>query len=310
MNDKETPATVHTNIDTRTTEERSLGPPMPMIGGKHATTPQDANKRMTLLLWGDAGSGKTVLAATAPGRKCWFNYDPDGPNTLAGVDEDVKLYDLSDTGTKTLESFKSEGNPLNIKSLFDLYDTFVFDSITNIIDKTLTQGISSNKGATIERPSPAAYATRNALAVRLIKNVMAATSKVKKHVIFIAHEKAPTTDEETGAILFITLALGGQLSANIGIDFSEIWHLYQVDGRAERRVCIRPARKRKPAKTRMFLQGGQPEFDWKFDAEDWGRPMNHKHRISTWFDMWNTTGHKLALPGSAEYDKTYKEIYP
>jgi hypothetical protein len=263
---------------------------------------------MTALLWGDAGCGKTTLAATAPGRKLWYNFDPDGPNTLAGVDEDVQVYDLSANTEAVLDLFKNDTNPLNIKSVLDHFDTFVFDSITNIVDKTLQRGIKTNKGASIERPSPAAYATRNALAIRLIKNVMSATQKTKKHVIFIAHEKAPTTDEETGAVLFITIALGGQLASNVGIDFSEIWHLYQVDNRPDRRICIRPARKRKPAKTRMFMQSGQPEFDWKFSADTWGADINKKHRMDTWFKMWNTTGHKLALPGTAEFDKVYASM--
>jgi phage nucleotide-binding protein len=289
--------------DTAKTLEAHTGAALPLIGGVSMTTPTDAAKRITALIWGDAGCGKTTLAATAPGRKLWFNFDPDGTNTLTGV-PDVHVYDLSNANTSVLESFKNEGNPLNIKALMDQFDTFVFDSITNITDKTLTLGIKSNKGATIERPSPAAYATRNALAIRLIKNVMAATSKAKKHVIFIAHEKAPTTDEESGAVLFITIALGGQLSANVGIDFSEIWHLYQVDGRADRRICIRPARKRKPAKTRMFEQH-TAEFDWKFDADNWEDARNHKYRIDTWFTMWNNSGHKLPLPGSGEFDKLY-----
>lgn len=308
MNDKETPATVHTNIDTRTEAERTAAQPLPSVSGIQAKRPTDVDKRLSMLIWGDAGVGKTVLAATAPGRKCWFNFDPDGTNTLAGVGADVHVYDLSATDNY-IESFKNEGNPLGIKMLLPHFDTFVFDSITNVTDKTLTQGIKTNKGATIERPSPAAYATRNALAIRLIKNVMAATTKAKKHVIFIGHEKAPTTDEESGQILFITIALGGQLSANVGIDFSEIWHLYQVDSRNERRICVRPARKRKPAKTRMFKQD-IAEFEFKFDADDWSRPLNHKHSIATWFNMWNTVGHKIALPGSAEFDATYKEVYP
>lgn len=303
----------HENINDATQDavhQDAAGPhALPSIGGAQATRPSDINKRMTILLWADAGAGKTTLAATAPGRKCWFNFDPDGPNTLAGIDEDVQVYDLSTTSQTTLESFKNEGNPLNIKSIMDRFDTFVFDSITNITDKTLTRGIATNKGATVERPSPAAYATRNALAIRLIKNVMAATQRPKKHVIFVAHEKAPTTDEETGQVLFITLALGGQLAANVGIDFSEIWHLYQVDNRNDRRICIRPARKRKPAKTRMWKQSGAAEFDWKFDADKWGDAGNNHFRIDTWFNMWNTVGHKLALPGTPEFERLYKEIY-
>lgn len=290
-------------------ENISDGTALPMIGGAHARRPEDIDKRMTALLWGDAGVGKTVLAATAPGRKCWFQFDPEGTNTLAGTGEDVQVYDLSAMAESTLESFKNVGNPLNIKTILDQFDTFVFDSITNITDKTLMRGISTNKGATVERPSPAAYATRNALAIRLIKNVMAATQKAKKHVIFIAHEKAPTTDEETGQVLFITLALGGQLAANVGIDFSEIWHLYQVDNRNERRICIRPARKRRPAKTRMWIQSGSPEFEWKFNAEKWDDVGNKPFRMDTWFNMWNTVGHKLTLPGTPEFDRLYKEVY-
>jgi hypothetical protein len=173
---------------------------------------------------------------------------------------------------------------------------------------TLTRGIETNKGATIERPSPAAYATRNALAIRLVKNMMAATSKAKKNVIFIAHEKAPTTDEATGTILFITIALGGQLAANVGIDFSEIWHMYHTESSNERRICIRPFRTRKPCKTRMWRQSGQAEFTWKFDAETWDAPLNRKFRMDTWFTMWNSTGRKLALPGSAEFDAVFKTI--
>lgn len=283
--------------------------PLPTLGGSTAVRPSDTDKRITALLWSDAGVGKTTLAATAPGRKLWYNFDPEGTATLAGVNEDVTTYDLSGSSDTVLELFKNDTNPLNIKSVLDKFDTFIVDSITNVVDKTLQRGIKTNRGATIERPSPAAYATRNALAIRLVKNIMSATRAARKNVIFIAHEKAPTTDEETGAILFITIALGGQLAANVGIDFSEIWHLYQVDNRAERRICIRPARKRKPAKTRMFFQSGQPEFEWKFDADHWSNEKNHKFRMDTWFTMWDTIGHKLALPGTAEFDNVYKEVF-
>jgi hypothetical protein len=270
------------------------------LGGVTLTRPTDTNKRITCLLWGDAGCGKTTLAATAPGRKLWFNFDPDGTNTLAGINEDISIFDLSATSTNITEQFKNEGNPLNIKAYMDEFDTFIFDSLTNITDKTLTQGIKTNKGASIERPSPAAYATRNALAIRLVKNVMAATSKAKKHVIFTAHEGAPNTEEDTGLVLFITLALGGKLPANVGIDFSEIWTMYQVDSRNERRIAVRPSRKRKPMKTRMFQQT-EPEFTWSFNADHWDAASNTQYRLDTWFNLWNTRNQKLPLPGTKEF---------
>jgi hypothetical protein len=282
-------------------------PVLPTLGGVAAAKPSDTNKRMTALIWGDWGVGKTTLAATAPGRKLWYSFDPDGTNSLAGLEqyEEITHYDLSGNSDAVLDLFKNETNPLNIKSALPLFDTFVFDSITNVVDKTLQRGIKTNRGATIERPSPAAYQTRNALAIRLVKNVMAATRLEKKHIIFIAHERTPYTDEE-GNVVSITLALGGQLSAGIGIDFSEVWHVYQTDTANERRVVIRPHRKRKPAKTRMWIQSGQPEFTWRFNADEWGAALNKKYRMDTWFNMWNTAGHKLALPGTAEFDAVYK----
>lgn len=279
----------------------------PTLAGVGPSKPTNQNKRMTALLWGDFGCGKTTLAATAPGRKLIYNFDPEGPASLAGVSEDVIQYDLSGNSDAVLDLFKNDTNPLNIKSTLDHVDTYIIDSITNVVDKTLQRGIKTNKGATIERPSPAAYATRNALAIRLVKNILAATLATKKHVIIIAHEKTPTTDEETGQVLHITLALGGQLAANIGIDFSEVWHMWQTETN-ERRIVIRPHRKRKPAKTRMWFQSGQPEFAWKFNADDWSNSVNNKYRMDTWFKMWDTAGHKLALPGSKEFDDVYKTI--
>jgi hypothetical protein len=259
---------------------------------------------MSILLWGDAGCGKTTLAATAPGRKLWFNFDPDGTNTLAGVPEDVEVYDLSQVSPTTItEMFKNETNPLGIKSVIDQYDTFVIDSLTNVTDKTLTVGIKADVGSTIETPSPRAYGTRNALAIRLVKNILAATFLKKKHVILIAHEGAPVTNPKTGVVMHITLALGGQLPSNIGLDLSEIWHLYQVDNRNERRLMIRNSRNRKPTKTRMWIQSGESEFPWNFNADKWDSETNKPYRIDTWFNMWMAQQAKLHLPGTPEFIK-------
>src|SRR5262245_41159109 len=129
--------TVEPTAETVATEQHTL----PSLGGVHASRPQDVNKRMTVLLWADAGVGKTTLAATAPGRKLWYNFDPDGTNTLAGIGEDIEHYDLSANTESVLDLFKNDTNPLNIKSVLDHFDTFVFDSITNVVDKTLQRGI-------------------------------------------------------------------------------------------------------------------------------------------------------------------------
>lgn len=276
-----------------------------IVAGVPINKASDNNKRISALIWGDAGAGKTTLAATMPGRKLFFQFDPDGAASIAHV-PDVDVADFSQASPTITAQFKSENNPLGLKGVLDMYDSFIFDSLTNITDKTLSQGIATVTGASVERPSPGAFGTRNALAIRLIKNVMAVTGKAKKHVCFIAHEGAPTTDEKTGAILHISLALGGQLPSNIGIDFSEMWAIYQVDNRNERRIAVRPSRRRKPMKTRMFIQSGEPEFTWEFDAENWDSPKNHAHRMDTWFDKWSETGQKLPLPGTKEFGAMFK----
>lgn len=268
---------------------------------------ENTNARFSGLFWGDAGAGKTTLAATLPGRKLWYQFDPDGVASIAGQ-ENIDVADFSGSSPSITSQFKSETNPLGIKDVLDSYDSFIYDSVTNITDKTLMQGINTVNGASVERPSPGAFGTRNALAIRLIKNVMAITGKANKHVVFIAHEGAPTTDEKTGAILHISLALGGQLPSNIGIDFSEMWALYQVDNASTRRIAVRPSRRRKPMKTRMFQQLGEPEFDWNFNAEiDFNDPKNAAWRLDSWITLWQKSGQKLPLPGTKEFTALYNK---
>ncbi len=273
------------------------------VAGVEVKGASESIKRVNGLVWGDAGCGKTTLAATLPGKKLWLQFDQDGADSVAFV-PDVDIADFSGSSPSITAQFKNEANPLGLKDAMEKYDTFIFDSITNIVDKTLMKGIADTTNATVERPSPAAFGTRNALAIRLIKNVMRLTRMHNKNVFFIAHEGAPTTDKE-GTVMHISLALGGQLPSNLGIDFSEFWGMYQTDSSRERRIAIRPIRKRKPMKTRMFRQDGEGEFEWKFNADDWDNPKNEPHRFDTWFGMWSHFNEKLPLPDTKEFMKLF-----
>jgi len=71
--------------------------------------------RISLLLWGDAGTGKTSLACTAPGRKLLLNFDVDGDSSIAHRD-DVDVIDFSSVGCGITEKFKSS-NPLGLKTV-------------------------------------------------------------------------------------------------------------------------------------------------------------------------------------------------
>lgn len=247
-----------------------------------------------MLLWGPPGGAKTTLACTAPGKKLLVNFDPDGPASVVGW-PDVDVVDFSGCTPSTLEKAKNINNPLGLNDTIENYDTIIFDSLTNIGYKALVHGVSQGgSNVSIERPGLQAYGIRNALILQLIKNVLALTNKTNKHCIFIAHENAPVLNKE-GVLQFITLALGGQLPDQAALDFSEVWNISDMGVGRNRRILIRPARNKKPCKTRMFQTTGEPEFDWIFDPDDLDDKDNMT--IAGWFTAWQANGmKKLELP--------------
>lgn len=241
-----------------------------------------------MLIWGPSGCGKTTLAATAPGRKLLMNFDPGGPTSITTYD-DVSVLDLSTQPQGIVERFKSESDPLGVNQVRDHFDTFIFDSLTTITELTLHMGITKDRGSTIERPAPAAYQTRNALALELIRNVLRWGEKNQKHVIFIAHEGAAERNNE-GSVVSYPVALGGQLPTQATLRISEVWAL--IDDGRQRKIAIRPCHMRRPMKTRMFSTSGEPEFVWRYDAD-----KRTGATLAQWWDQWVTNGlSKLPLP--------------
>ena len=67
-----------------------------------------------------------------------------------------------------------------------------------------------------------------------------------------------------------------------------------------RRIMIRPARNKKPCKTRMFQTSGDPEFEFILNPDELDDPKNMT--IAKWFELWKMNGmKKLPLPNSKEY---------
>ena len=247
------------------------------IGGVGITKVGQKPQRMSLLLWGASGTGKTTLACTAPGKKLLILFDPDGDASIAER-EDVDVVDLSSARNAIVDMFKQEG-VMGIAKVIDDYDTIIFDSLTNAQFMAVMHAVTVVKGATIERPSLQGYGHRNALVTQLVKNALKLTAKHNKHVIFIAHEASPEKNDD-GIVMHISIALGGQLVTNAPVDFSEVWCL-QDTGKS-RRILIRPARNYKPCKTRMFVTNAAPEFDWVHTGDE----------IEQWFNKWKDSGWK------------------
>lgn len=253
------------------------------IGGQPINKAGTKVQRMSLLLWGASGVGKTTLACTAPGRKLLVLFDPDGDASIAERD-DVDVVDLSQANNSIVEQFKSDSNPLGIAKVLEQYDTVIIDSLTNAQHMAVMHAVTIVKGATIERPSLQGYGHRNALITQLVKNLLRLTAKHNKHIVFIAHEASPQTNDE-GIVTAITIALGGQLVTAAPVDFSEVWCL-QDTGKA-RRILIRPVRSFKPCKTRMFVTNAAPEFTWNHSGTE----------VDEWFTAWQSNSYKkLPLP--------------
>lgn len=248
------------------------------VGGIGIAKASEKRQRMSILMWGTSGCGKTTLACTAPGRKLLVLFDPDGDASIAGRD-DVDVLDLSDAKNSIVELFKSQDNPLGLGKVIADYDTVIVDSLSSAQHMSVMHAVTQFKGASIERPSLQGFGARNALITQLCKNIIKLSKRHGTHCIFIAHEGSPDYSDE-GIVRSITFALGGQLKTSAPVDFSECW--YVEDTGKARRIAIRPCRQRKPMKSRMFVTNDAPEFTWKHTGDE----------IADWYGAWEKSGWK------------------
>lgn len=258
-----------------------------LAGNVEITPARELPANMAILIWGEAGMGKTSLACTAPGNKLIINFDPRGPTSVS-IRDDVQVADYSTNRDITGEFKKSD--PFGLSRTINQFDTYIFDSLSSVQEQATRKGIEFVGGkASIERPSTGAYQARNALLLELVNNALIFGEKYNKHIIFIAHEGQKEKNED-GAVIGIPIMLGGQLPVNVSVKLSEIWALYETSGK--KTIAIRPCRMRGPLKTRMFQTTGGTEFFWNFNPE-----TLEGATIEQWHEAWLKGGKKkLALP--------------
>lgn len=264
--------------------------PQLILGNRAVQTTSPDNSRISLLLWGMAGCGKTTLAATAPGKKLWILFDPDGTLVLQGR-KDVLVLDLSGEKHSIIERFKLD-DPFNMERMLIDHpeiETVVVDSVTSLTLLATENAVHHVKSATIENPGVKGYGHRSALVLRACVSLMRLTKRLNRNIILIAHEDTPTTNDD-GVVMYISVSLSPKMTNNVGMQLSEIW--WMSDTGKERRIAVRPVRSRTPMKSRMWDVSGSGEFIWRYDAAKWEGPG-----ISDWFEMWkNNGGKKLPLP--------------
>lgn len=249
----------------------------------------DAIKRFAMMLWGPSGAGKTTFCLTAPGKKLWLNFDPEGFASVIGRD-DVVFVDFSQVGKTVVNKFRTDEG-LGLGKFIDDHniETVVVDSLTSYSQTALESFVGKEGNSTIEKPGISSYGARNALTLRLVQAVLRETGRKDCNVIFISHEDAPVTNKE-GEVLYITMQLGGKLGEQTALQLSEVW--FMQDTEKGRRIAIRPCRSRKPMKTRMFETNGPVEFWWKYDIN---KP-DPKYELATWYNQWREKGGKIPVP--------------
>ena len=75
------------------------------LGNIELTTPKTQPRRMSTIIWGPSGAGKTTLAATAPRPILWVNFDPDGTSSLMDQD-DIHIADFSTSNPNVVAKSK------------------------------------------------------------------------------------------------------------------------------------------------------------------------------------------------------------
>lgn len=260
------------------------------LGNRTLTGVDTIDRRMALLLWGPAGCGKTTLASTAPGVKLWIQFDSDGVLSLAGR-SDILVLDLSGEKFSITEELNKD-NPFGLEKMLTEHpeiETVVFDSATAYAILATEAAVAGTKSATIENPGMKGYGFRNARVLRAVVALMRLTKRLNRHIIIISHEDTADKDDN-GVVLQITLAIGGKIAQQIGLQLSEVWWMQDAGG--VRKIATRPVRMRTPMKSRMFKVEGAGEFVWKYNQEEWKGPG-----IDTWFKAWcDGGGRKIPIP--------------
>ena len=247
--------------------------------------------RVSMMLWGSAGCGKTSFANTAPGKRLYINFDPDGTSSLP-VSEDTLLLDYSSEPDRVVDEVKSI-NPFGLETIFKEHpdiQTVILDSVTAFATKATAYSVGHKNapGAAFENPSMSGYGFRNRFTLGLCKSLLLVTGKHNKNLILICHEDVPKINDK-GEIQRITILLGGSLPEEVPLQISEVWHMR--DTGTERKVTVRPTGLTKPMKSRMF----DTTTDVEFVASTKTDPS--KVTLTSLFDAWKANSYnKIKLP--------------
>ena len=259
------------------------------IGGVEAKSVGNMAKRISAMIWGPAGCGKTMLSSTAPGKKLWLLFDPNGADTLqySPEKENITVVDLSKQSCSIIQQGCAD-NCFGIEQYLkdNTFDAVVVDSATTLLDMCLKLAVMTTKNATIEVPTQAGYSRRNSLLKQVLNNLIKLTDKYNKHIIIIGHEDNGQMDE-LGNLIKQTVMIGGSSNTSLCIMLSEIWYMNNTNGK--RKVFFAPFGVKTPVKTRMIDIDKCRSIEWNYNLETGGEG------IKEWYEKWKNSDKKIVL---------------
>jgi len=204
--------------------------------------------KLKILAYGKAGSGKTSLFRTLPGRKFLYMFDPAGLNSLSS-DDDITfeefLIDIVPMSVNTLKGSKDSSSPnyqsmetysrwendfqmrldknwftdssVEIDGVKGGFDVIGFDSLTTLTDIVMDRILQLNQRAG-KNPELGDYGILTNTLSRIVRNAAATNCTI----FLTAHEQMQ--QDKLMRSISNEIMVPGQLRVKLPLLFSEIYH--------------------------------------------------------------------------------------
>jgi hypothetical protein len=201
-----------------------------------------------ILVYGKAGSGKTSLFRTLPGRKFLYMFDPAGLNSLSSNDDitfEEFLVDTVPMSVNTLKGTKDSSSPsysametysrwendfqnrldknffndptVEIDGVKGGFDVIGFDSLTTLTDIVMDRILQLNQRAG-KNPELGDYGILTNTLARIVRNAAATNC-----IIFLTAHEVVQQDKLLRSVSN-EIMVPGQLKVKLPLLFSEIYH--------------------------------------------------------------------------------------
>lgn len=202
--------------------------------------PEQTATYLKVMLYSEPGVGKTTLAATAPNP---LIIDVErGTRVLQNKDVDVLEYVSIEQVEKVID-YAVKGDPA-----FAKYDTFVFDSLSEMQRRILDQQLNKASKA-IGTPVYKADWEMWGQNTQRLRTLMSRFRDINKHIIVTAQAKQDK--DEASGIMMWRPDLTPRLASTVTGLFDIVGY-YRIDSKGERILQVQPT-KTIVAKTRVTL---------------------------------------------------------